>query len=169
MAHNKNTKESEGFCRKIYNAVSPFRSRISRVSHHPPSSLSITNDKKSTQNPKPVHVLHQPSLSKMVPVELEPAQKNKKLANKGGQDLDEREILIGNDQKLAKTEQGSPFSGQKVVPTKDKPKVSLGKTKSNKEDDSMHERKFNDYIDKVRNRLLKTTSGHIGDSSKEMH
>ncbi|KAI3460853.1 hypothetical protein Pfo_017516 [Paulownia fortunei] len=198
MAQNKNSRKSEGLCQKLHNAVSPFRARMRRISFQPQGSISITSDKKplsqTTENPvrnstpqtKPVRVLHQPSLSKMVTVEFEPpaahfsAQKNKALATlspvvqsagKGNstgkpvQDFAEREVVIVNGQKFAKSvsrkkEVAQPEKAPTVAPTQDKPPnhVPFAKARSKKDDDAMHEVKFSDYISKVKERMLKTAS-----------
>ncbi|KAK4441701.1 hypothetical protein Salat_0505000 [Sesamum alatum] len=168
MAQKKNTRNCEGVCKKLYNAVSPFRARICRLSHHPVENTSPQN--------KPVHVFHhQPSLSKTVPVEFEPpaahfsAQKNKKLAVLPSpavvHSFGEREIEIVGGQKDARKAAELAGQPEKAVATVSGngqvEKVGLMSSKgkySRKDDDSVHEGRFSEYIEKVKKRMINTAS-----------
>ncbi|KAL3649089.1 hypothetical protein CASFOL_005492 [Castilleja foliolosa] len=119
MAQNNTTKESESFCQKIHNAVGPFGARIFRLSYQPPGS--------------PVRILHQPSHSKMIPVEFE--------SHASGQVVTERDVVIVRSRKLSK------------------PSPKKGKTFESELND---ENKFSDYISKVKDRMLKTASNVNG-------
>ncbi|KAL2236507.1 UNVERIFIED_CONTAM: hypothetical protein Sindi_0842400 [Sesamum indicum] len=164
MAQKKNVRNCEGVCKKLYNAVSPFRARICRLSHLPQPS-PVEN---SSPQPKPVRAFHQPCLSKTIPVEFEPptaqfsTQKNKKLAvlpspavvHSAGNsnDFPEREIQIVGGQKAATPE--------KAAATGQVGKVGFSKANksSRKDDDSVHEGRFSEYIEKVKNRMINTAS-----------
>ncbi|KAL7126567.1 hypothetical protein ABFS83_14G196800 [Erythranthe nasuta] len=141
MAQNSKQRKSEGLCQRFYNAVSPLRSKNRRIENPPKIILSPQS--------KPVHITHQPSLTKMIPVEYEPASAHvSAYAQSAG-----REILIVN-------------GGKKMA--KEKP-VKYGsfaqarsEKKDNDDDDDGHERKFSDYINKVKNRMMKSYSNVNG-------
>ncbi|KAL9142826.1 hypothetical protein ABFS82_14G196700 [Erythranthe guttata] len=146
MAQNSKQRKSEGLCQKIYNAVSPLRSKNRRI-ENPPKIIS------SPQS-KPVHITHQPSLTKMIPVEYEPPSAGKKKSNGGkqGHDFAGREILIVN-------------GGKRIAKEKSVNHGSFAKARSEKkdnDDDDVHEGKFSDYINKVKNRMMKSYSNVNG-------
>ncbi|KAL8028997.1 hypothetical protein ABFX02_14G199600 [Erythranthe guttata] len=152
MAHNSKQRKSEGLCQKIYNAVSPLRSKNRRIENLPKIIISPPQT-------KPVHITHQPSLTKMIPVEYEPtsahisAGKKKSNGGKQGHDFVGREILIVN-------------GGKKMAKEKPVKYGSFAKARSEKrdndDDDDGHEGKFSDYINKVKNRMMKSYSNVNG-------
>ncbi|KAL7084149.1 hypothetical protein ACP275_14G207400 [Erythranthe tilingii] len=139
MAQNSKQRKSQGLCQKIYNAVSPLRSKNRRI-ENPPKIIS-------SPQTKPVHITHQPSLTKMIPVEYEPpAAHISAHAQSAG-----REILIVN-------------GGKKIAKEKPVNHGSFAKARSEKKDndDDVHEGKFSDYINKVKNRMMKSYSNVNG-------
>lgn len=153
------TKKSElGLCEKIHNAVSPFRSRIRRIS----APISVTGGKSSVRNSSPQTKLHQ---SKKIPIEFRhsaphfSAQNSKKESDEG-----EIAINIIRGQKFAKSAPGKEQveTAEQLPPP---PHVHFAKARSKKDEDDHHsvhhEGKFSDYISKVKNRMMKTAS-HVG-------
>lgn len=112
MAQNKNSKKSQGICKKIRNiTLSPFISR---------NKSSIT-------------------ISQNIPIDYNhfSSQNSKKL-------MREKENNLGNER-------------EKVIGISSSSNAGLAK--ANDDDDSInHEGKFSDYINKTKNRLMKTLS-----------
>ncbi|KAL8522877.1 hypothetical protein ACS0TY_012999 [Phlomoides rotata] len=158
MAQIKDNKKSEGICEKIHKAVSLFRSR---TRHH-----------QTHQTHESSRLLQQSSFSKMIPVEFNhlSVQNTKKLvapspdvqsAGKENtrvnkvQEFDDREILIIRGQKFTKhAARTAPDKGEKIAPTQ----ARFAQARSYKDDESIHEGKFSEYISKVKNRMMKAAS-----------
>lgn len=142
----QNGKKSEGLCRKLQNAVSPFRPRIRRVPDQPRGSISVACDKNSVRNTSPQtspvhHVLHQ---SMTIPVEF----KHFTTSHFSKESDDRNEIAIVRGQKFAKSTSGNEHGvrSPKARPEKDG------------DDHPVHEGEFSDYISNFKNRMMKTAS-----------
>ncbi|KAG8370699.1 hypothetical protein BUALT_Bualt13G0010500 [Buddleja alternifolia] len=145
MAQNKNSKNSDGMCKKIYNAITPFRSTARRVSRQ--------NNENPTKIPSP-------QISKMIPIEA--PSKSKKMEDLG----EHKEIVIANSQKVAnKYKKDDDFSNyiRKVKSRMIKTASNIGggdRTATKR--DSFND-KVTNYIDhsKMKIRTTTTSVGHI--------